>query len=528
MVIYRYIFLYSDPEAIDPLWMRLGIAGLFATFWGSSYVVPHVRNHPAPYFITIQYATTCWLAYLTYLNNLSATVTLGFIVVIVTINFVFHDKKNLVIYTVVVTALTLVIALLIKEPEMSPLFFLCSILCIAFFTFIMLHSRLEALLELDQKDAIIEMVFHESGAGFLVYDPETQQTLHNKAVLDAFEVDSVDEVLTQLITPLDKDPAKKIKKNDALLADLMVSAPVTQCIKITRPGEDRWFDVRLKRIGSNNQLLLAKCIDVTQGKKLEEYRIANEVAEASNKLKDDFLATMSHELRTPMNGIIGMVNLLTYTELDEEQADYLDVIQASSNNLLYILDQILEFSRLSAGVISTDDHSFAPVNVIENIYKEFTEEAESKGIQLKMCAHMPEHVEVFGDSVLLWKVLVGVIGNAVKFTAEGEVEIHIGAKDEQNDRIELEIQVRDTGIGIAQESLPTIFEHFKQVDSSLARQYEGVGIGLAIVKKQVDLLNGAIWAESTVGEGTVFYITVPVKHVAETDRSPTSRRPAMA
>ncbi len=510
VIAYRFIFLYSDPDAIDPIWLRITIAGMYTSFFLASYLVPAAKKHATALFQVIQYATTFWLAYLTYLNNLSSSVTLGFIVVIVTIYFVFHTKKAIAVYASVVTILVILITFLAPAPEIVPLFFLSTIIVIAFFTYIILHSRLDAMDELDQNEAIMGTVFHESGDAFLVIDEEAESVIsYNSTVFETLGVRTIDQLLTRLCTLLSDSDTEDAPAQD--IAQLIAVAPKDKRVEIESNQSKRWIDIRLKKIGNNNKkLLLAKLSDITQGKKIDEYRIARDAAEEANRLKDSFLATMSHELRTPMNGVIGMANLLTYTTLDEEQTECVDTIRVSGENLLNILNDILEFTRLGSGLTEKDEQVFSPVEIMEEVLELVALDAYAKKIELVAMPDVYGRKEVIGDSKRSWQILMNVIGNAVKFTQKGEIVVSLQTEEIDAQNLELHFSVRDTGIGIPADSIQQIFDHFKQVDGSMAREFEGIGLGLAITKEMVELLGGKIWVESILGKGSTFHWNIPV------------------
>ncbi len=520
VIAYRFIFLYSDPDAIDPLWMRIGIAGMYTSFFLVTSLIPVAKSQAISIFQVIQYATTFWLAFLTYLNNLSPSVTLGFIVVIVTIYFVFHTKKALAVYASVVTLLALIVTLVAPEPQIVPLFFMSTIVVIAFFTYIILHSRLEAMDELDKSEAIMGTVFHDSGDAFLVIDPGEQSVVsHNTTAYETLGVRTLEQLLVMLCSLL-TEKSETLDSDKALLR-LIALAPLEKMITLEVNDVKRWLNINISPLrSSQNQLLLAKISDITQSKQIDEYRIAKEIAEESNRVKDDFMATMSHELRTPMNGVIGMANLLTYTELDEEQADYVDTIRASGENLLKILNDILDFTRLGSGLAVPDEQPFSPVKTIEDTLELFALEAFAKKIELVGLPETPGFWEVAGDGKRVWQILMNVVGNAVKFTPSGEIVIALKARELDTETLELHFSVRDTGTGIPPDSLETIFEHFKQVDSSLSRNHEGIGLGLAITRQLIELLGGKIWAESIPGKGSTFHWKIPVQSL------PNDHRPA--
>ncbi len=519
VILYRFIFLYSDPDAVDPLWMRFTIAGMFAAFSLGCHFFPHsIKKHATALFNTIQYATTFWLAYLAYLNNLSSSVTLGFIVVIVTIYFVFHTKRALAVYASVVTGLAVLVTFTAPDPQIVPLFFLSTIIVIAFFTYIILHSRLDAMDELDKNEAIMGTVFHDSGDAFLVIDAEQEAVIsHNNTVFETLGVRTLEQLLPKL-AEIAAGAAHGLAPNQAL-HHLVDSTPLKERMQLDTDDDDdegRWIDVRIKELPSTNRrLLLVKVSDITQGKQIDEYRIARDAAEEANRLKDSFLATMSHELRTPMNGVIGMANLLNYTELDEEQTEYVQTIHASSENLMSILNDILEFTRLGSGLAELHPQPFAPVKVMEEVAELFALDAGAKKIEITVLPDAAGHWQVEGDSKRLWKILMNIVGNAVKFTQTGEIILKLESKQTTDDEVELHFSVQDTGIGIPPEGLKTIFDHFKQVDASFSRSYEGIGLGLAITQQLVELLGGTIWAESMLGKGSTFHWKVPMKAIAQ-------------
>ena len=516
VILYRFIFLYSDPDAVDPMWLRGAIGSMYTLFFIATFLSETVKKHATGFFQVIQYATTFWLAYLTYLNNLSPSVTLGFIVVIVTIYFVFHSKKALAIYASIVTFLAVTVTVIAPEPQIVPLFFLSTIIVIAFFTFIILHSRIEAMEELDQNEAIMGTVFHESGDAFMVIDAQnTAINSYNSSIFETLGVRTLDQFLEKLYAQLtDTDESETPEE---VLAGIIAMAPLEKRIKFKRSGEKRWVNVRLKELkNSHKKLLLAKLSDITQDKQIDEYKIARDAAEEANRLKDNFLATMSHELRTPMNGVIGMANLLNYTTLDEEQLEYVETIRTSGENLLTILNDILEFTRLGSGLIELDEQPFTPASVIEEVMELFAIEASAKKIELVALPDSESWSQMAGDHRRLWKILVNVVGNAVKFTHAGEVIISSQTRKTENGQTELQFSVRDTGVGIPSEALPTIFDHFKQVDGSLSRNYDGIGLGLAITKQLVELMGGSIWAESTLGQGSTFHWTIPINRAPAT------------
>ncbi len=265
------------------------------------------------------------------------------------------------------------------------------------------------------------------------------------------------------------------------------------------------------RFGDQKTMVIA-ARDVSQEKEaLDALRIARDAAERASRAKSEFLANMSHELRTPMNGILGLADLLRDAPLQGEHREFLDALNGSASSLLTILNDILDFSKIEAGEMALESRHFSLRQMLQHITDLLSPIAQRKQLDLRLQVPDDLHDVYWGDSYRLQQVLVNLIGNAIKFTPSGSVELLVEEVFSiENGQPELAFHVRDTGIGIAAEYLPHLFDKFSQADSSNTRKFGGTGLGLAICKQLVALMQGVIGVESRAGHGTHFYVILPL------------------
>ena len=301
----------------------------------------------------------------------------------------------------------------------------------------------------------------------------------------------------------------------SLVVAIRIKKPLQQALALLQDIPEQYRPVPSTVALDESNRLLRALINLVTGLKAEK-----EQAEAASAAKGRFLAQMSHEIRTPMNAISGLTELALEQTPSPQQKELLDGISHAANHLLGLVNQVLDFSKLEAGAVELEQIPFNLRQTLTATLLPFSVRVSTKGIRFETVLADNLPTQVIGDPIRLRQILVNLVGNAVKFTRQGAIEVTVTKGEQAGNLCELQIMVRDTGIGIPQEKIDKIFAPYTQASASTTREFGGTGLGLSIVKQLLEAMQGTITVESKPGEGTSFYVTVPVAvsdHVEQSD-----------
>jgi len=306
-------------------------------------------------------------------------------------------------------------------------------------------------------------------------------------------LESLDEQTRTYLLSLSQTPFETVRRNIQIRSDR---------------SDERWLDLSLKTLRDEDQTIKGYIGTITDITNLKEVELAlmeaKEKALKANNAKADFLSTMSHEIRTPLNAVIGLSHLLLLENPDERQLESLHALKYSSEHLLGLINDILDFNKIESGALDLEEAPFSFEGMLDGLYRIFGQKAREKNIQFQIKRDNALPRALIGDRTRIFQILANLISNAIKFTERGKVVLDIEVAQDKKERVLLDFDVRDTGIGIPEDKLDTIFESFVQANSSTTRKYGGTGLGLPICKKLLEIMDGTLMVTSEEHKGSSF------------------------
>ena len=377
------------------------------------------------------------------------------------------------------------------------------------------RAELKAMME-DYRD-----IFDNAIEGLYKTSPDGRFLAANRSLVALFGYDSFEE-FSEAVTDLGRqvycNPQDYRVFINRLNQEHLIESMEVQFRR--KDGSEFWAEMNAVMSRRGDEVFIQGMVqDITQRMERDQAEKDRRAAEYASQAKSDFLANMSHEIRTPLNAVMGLTDLVLKTELNERQREYLGKIKTSSRSLLAVINDILDLSKIEAGRMELEETGFSLYEVMANLSEMFAHTAHEKDIELMVSIDPDAPNALIGDPIRLGQVLINLTGNALKFTEKGEilvsVELDPSGPEPTEDAVHLRFAVKDTGSGIPKARLEKIFESFTQADSSITRRHGGAGLGLSICRSISRLMGGDIWAESELGEGSVFYFTAVFRRQPE-------------
>ncbi|MBN1627658.1 MAG: PAS domain S-box protein [Deltaproteobacteria bacterium] len=377
----------------------------------------------------------------------------------------------------------------------------------------LLKCKVDVFLRLSMQQKAIEesrkryqALFEQSNDSIIVHDTKGTIVEVNSRTLEFMGYDR-EEMCGMNILMLKPEWARSFV-DDGLPRVLESGSSRFETIVMNKNGTIIEVEISASLLDREKGYIQAIARDITERKHVEKALLrAKEIAEEANKDKSQFLTNINHEIRTPMNGIVGVLGLLADTDLNEEQREYLGLLQESTQSMLKLINDLFRFAKVDSGNMLSLKTTMSLTQVLKTCHDNLLHQAEKKGLELLWGAAPKLPDRLFGDPEIIRQIIFILVGNAVKFTEKGRIIFHVKEKDRDKNSVLLHFYVKDSGVGIPEDKLDAIFNKFVQADGSNTRKFGGLGLGLSICRQLVKLTDGNLWAESEEGKGSTFHFT---------------------
>lgn len=512
-----YFWKYQNTEYTSSQMMGWIMTILFIACFLSTYISEGFRKHIILSVYAVCLASTLSALYFAYVNNFNIEYTTLLLLTTFCVSVILNKPLLLVTYYLMTLVLMISALYSLKEPFIKKESLIIIFAIFFAISYVNAWLRYKAHRKLQRSEEQHRLLVTEMKQGLAVHEVICDDL--GKVVAYRFlDVNESFKNITGLNNEniSDKTVFKVLPESDSYWNENYGQVALTgEPLQYENYSKelDRHFEIvayspRFKQFAVIiSDITERKKLEIAQREMIQELEISKSAAEAANIAKGQFLANMSHEIRTPLNGIVGFIELLSGMPLEREQASYLAEVKVSSDALLLLINEILDYSKIEAGMLLIENIPFNLHRLVEEAVSLFSPKAHGKGIEIVSFIETGVPTGVQGDPGRLRQVFNNIIGNAVKFTEKGEVSVTVRMLKESKEKVLLQIDIQDTGIGMSDETKQKLFQVFMQADPSTTRKYEGTGLGLSISKRILELIGGKIEVECELDKGSTFTIT---------------------